>query len=92
MFNLKSLDHLNKYLLEHCEYKMILLREAIIEKMHKTVERKNEVIIKLTLKLITELLRDNKVKEAALPDFKYKFIDRLFNLICEVIAFQSQPN
>lgn len=65
---------------------MILLRESIIEKMHKTVERKNEVIIKLSLKLITELLRDNKVKEAALPDFKYNFIDRLFNLISEVIG------
>lgn len=62
---------------------MNLLREEIIEKLHKTVESNNEVIIKLSLKLIGELLRDNKVKECALPGFKYTFIDRLCYFISE---------
>lgn len=78
------MDQINKYILEHCEYKMNLLREEIVEKLHKTVERDNEVIIKLSLKLITQLLRDSKVKEAVLPDIKYNFIDRLFFFISEV--------
>lgn len=79
----QSLDQLNRYVLEYCEYKINLLREDIIEKLHKTVESSNDVIIKLTLKLISELLRDNKVKESALPDFKYSFVDRLCYFISE---------
>lgn len=63
---------------------MNLLREDIVEKLHKTVESNNHVIIKLSLKLVSELLRDNKVKELALPSFKYSFVDRLCYFITEV--------
>lgn len=78
------MDKLNRYVLEYCEYKTKLLGEGIITKLHKTVESTNEVIVKLSLKLTTELLRDNTVNEHALPDFKYSFVDRLYYFLSEV--------
>lgn len=71
-------------MLQYCEYKINLLHEGVVDKLHKTLDSSNEVIIKLSLKLITELLRDNKAKESALPSFKDSLVDRLYNFISEV--------
>lgn len=81
---IKALDRLNKYALDICDHKHKLLGENITEKLQKTVTSSNDVVVKLTLKLVAELLRDPRIKPACLPDFQVEFVDRLSYLVSEV--------